>query len=196
MTTHLAVHHAWTTRGRRAVLAALAALPLIAAGCSSGGGGGGVASLSASAGASTSAAPKAGALAYSQCMRRHGVPSFPDPDADGRLQLKMGPGTGIDPNSAQFKAAQQACKALQPTPPAAVQQRNYDALLKFAQCMRKHGVPGFPDPTADGGLILKAKPGDSSLDPNSPAFKRAQQACQQYMPGGKGGPAGGSDGQK
>jgi hypothetical protein len=67
----------------------------------------------------------------------------------------------------------------------------YDALLKFAQCMRKHGVAKFPDPNADGGLTIGSTKGDS-LDPNSSVFKAAQQACQHLMPGlGKPGGGGG-----
>jgi hypothetical protein len=44
-------------------------------------------------------------------MREHGVANFPDP-VDGRLQLR--PGSGVDPSSAAFKAAETACKALAP----------------------------------------------------------------------------------
>lgn len=165
---------------------------LLAAGCSSGGGGGkGVASLGAgSASASHRAGSgKADPLKYSQCMRAHGVPKFPDPGPNGELRIAAGPDTGIDPNSATFKAAQQACKALEPTPPAADRKKMYDALLKFAQCMRKHGVAKFPDPNPDGGLRITSRKGDS-LDPNNAVFKAAQQACQHLMPGGKGGAGG------
>jgi hypothetical protein len=52
--------------------------------------------------------------AFSQCMRDHGVSEFPDPKPDGRMLLKAGPGTGIDPESTEFKAAQKACGKLQP----------------------------------------------------------------------------------
>lgn len=45
-------------------------------------------------------------------------------------------------------------------------------LLAYARCMRTHGVPNFPDPRATGGLVV---PNDINTD--SPAFKRAQQAC-------------------
>lgn len=45
------------------------------------------------------------------CMREHGIDKFPDPGADGTVNLG---GTGIDPGSAGFKAADQACKDLQP----------------------------------------------------------------------------------
>ncbi|GAA1862239.1 hypothetical protein [Actinomadura bangladeshensis] len=52
--------------------------------------------------------------AFSTCMRDHGVSEFPDPKPDGTMRLKAGPGTGIDPESAEFKAAQKACGRLQP----------------------------------------------------------------------------------
>ena len=120
-------------------------------------------------------------------MRAHGVPKFPDPQGDGGLRLSAGPGTGIDPNSAVFKAAEQACKQFRPVPSAAERQRGYQAALKFAACMRAHGIRKFPDPQPnDGGIRIDAHAG-SSLDPNSSLFKTAQEACQKYLPGGKGG---------
>ncbi|GAA1559427.1 hypothetical protein GCM10009804_15330 [Kribbella hippodromi] len=53
-----------------------------------------------------------------QCMRENGVPKFPDPDANGGA-VKMDPDSGIDPQSAEFKAAQQKCRQYQPTQPSA-----------------------------------------------------------------------------
>jgi hypothetical protein len=55
------------------------------------------------------------ALKFSQCMRAHGVPNFPDPSFSGggvKMTLKAGGATGIDPNSPQFKAAQKTCQSL------------------------------------------------------------------------------------
>lgn len=59
------------------------------------------------------------ALKFSQCMRSHGVPDFPDPEFSHgggavRIQLggKKGGPSGIDPNSSQFQAAQKACQSL------------------------------------------------------------------------------------
>jgi hypothetical protein len=58
------------------------------------------------------------------------------------------------------------------------------AMLKYAACMRSHGVPSFPDPTFSGGRVnLRLSPGISS----SPQFKSAQQACQAQGPQGFGG---------
>ena len=50
-------------------------------------------------------------LALSQCMRDNGIANFPDPGPDGGLLLD---GTGIEPDSPQFKAAQEACRDLRP----------------------------------------------------------------------------------
>ena len=57
-----------------------------------------------------------------------------------------------------------------------------DAALEFARCMRSHGVASFPDPNPGHGFQFPA-----NLDPESPAFKSAQQACKRYLPD-KGGP--------
>jgi hypothetical protein len=53
--------------------------------------------------------------------------------------------------------------------------------LKFADCMRSHGVPNFPDPGPGGGIQISA---GSGINPKSPAFQAAQNACFKYLPGG------------
>lgn len=49
--------------------------------------------------------------------------------------------------------------------------------LRFAQCIRQHGFPDFPDPAADGQTPVSPPPGfdKSNL---SPAARAAIQACQ------------------
>jgi hypothetical protein len=55
---------------------------------------------------------KADALRFSQCVRSHGVASFPDPDSTGRIP---DPATvGIDQGSPRFQAANQACRRYRP----------------------------------------------------------------------------------
>jgi hypothetical protein len=49
---------------------------------------------------------------YSQCMRDNGVPKFPDPEPGGGIAIEGGP--GLDPNSPEFKAAEEKCKTLLP----------------------------------------------------------------------------------
>jgi hypothetical protein len=59
-------------------------------------------------------------LKFSRCMRTHGVPNFPDPPAGGGgPKIEIEGGSGIDPNSPQFKAAQRTCQPNLPTPPGA-----------------------------------------------------------------------------
>jgi hypothetical protein len=53
--------------------------------------------------------------------------------------------------------------------------------------MRAHSVPGFPDPV-NGHLNLEVTKG-GPLDPHSPAFKSAQQACKSLAPAGLNGSA-------
>jgi hypothetical protein len=173
------------TRLRRAVplAAALAGVAILAAACSSG-------SASPGAGAgSPGRSAKTNALAYSQCMRAHGIKNFPDPNAQGQIALNAGPGTGIDPRAPQYQAADKACKSLMPASPLspAQQAQIKAANLKYAQCMRAHGIADFPDPNGQGQIQIQVKPG-SDLDPNNPRYQAASKACQQYQPGGgKGG---------
>jgi hypothetical protein len=56
--------------------------------------------------------PKEALLAFAQCMRDNGVPDFPDPVNDG---INLG-GTGIDPNTPEFKDVQKVCEPLLPQP--------------------------------------------------------------------------------
>lgn len=62
--------------------------------------------------AAQTAEAKAQALAMAKCMRTHGVPNFPDPQfqnaPDGGVGVRLG-GTGIDPSSPAFQAAQKDC---------------------------------------------------------------------------------------
>jgi len=197
--------------------AILAAVALVAAGCGGGGGSPGVASVAGSAtGATTTendpgSAGKAlggsrggpsgghfqigmnvgtgpGGAKFSDCMRKHGVTNFPDPNSDGVISISSG--MGIDPQSPKFQTARQTCDKLLPNggkPTPAEQAQHQQELLAYSKCMRAHGVKDFPDPT-NGGLQIRVGPG-SDLDPDNPTFKGAQQACQKDLPFkfGKGG---------
>jgi hypothetical protein len=162
-------------------LATLAAVPLLA-GCGSHGSPA-VAHLSSSSTSASrsSTAPTSGQpspVAYAQCMRSHGVINFPDPTATGAFTRG-----NLDPNSPQYRAASQACHSLQPagtnlstSGAGPVSPQRQAQLLAFARCVRSHGVPNFGDPTAQG----LAPPG---IDPKSPAFEAAFQACRRLLPG-------------
>jgi hypothetical protein len=58
------------------------------------------------------------------------------------------------------------------------------AYLRFARCMRSHGVSDFPDPiTGSGGHPgFRLEGGSSSgLNSNNPAFQRGIGACQHIL---------------
>jgi hypothetical protein len=175
--------------------AGAACLVLLTTGCSKSSRGPSVAALTTPTAAASSpvgsdSAPasssppkgEAGLLAYSQCMRSHGVPDFPDPVGNS-LQLRASQGSDLDPTSPQFVAAQNACKALQPGggPGGTVSAAQQANALKYSACMRQNGVPSFPDPVfSNGGAQLKI----TNIDPNSPQFVAAQKACQSLQPFG------------
>jgi hypothetical protein len=168
---------------------AVAAFSLLAAGCGGGKGAAGVASVaSTTTTATTTATTQTGLLAFSQCMRSHGVPSFPDPQrfVGGNVKLTMHQyGTG----SPHFQAALNACSNLLPNGGPTSQQTAQQARtqladeLSFARCMRSHGVTRFPDPTAQGELSVEMAQAQG-IDVHSPAVLRVVQACLPASHGG------------
>jgi hypothetical protein len=76
-----------------------------------------------------------------------------------------------------------ACSSSSPgsTPDAGSSPVTTAELLKFAQCMRSHGVKNFPDPV-NGGFSFSGV-GPDSVDPSSPAFQAAKAACIHLVPG-------------
>lgn len=71
--------------------------------------------------------------------------------------------------------------------PTAATSSRYEQALKYSECMRAHGLAGFPDPSASASgrvnLIILAGAGNR-IDPSSPAFRSAQQACAKLSPPG------------
>jgi hypothetical protein len=132
----------------------------------------GCASASSPSSASGTGSNDTLALKFAQCMRAHGVPNFPDPGRPAADQ------PGINQQAPAFQSSEQQCDKLTNNPepkrsPASKSQRL--AALAESECMRKHGVPNFPDPTflSSGGSSVNL----NGLNPQSPAFKQAQAAC-------------------
>jgi hypothetical protein len=162
----------------------------------------GAAALSAACGVANPFTPAAATsnkqdqlLKFAQCMRQHGV-NMPDP-VNGAIRITVTPAPGQSPGAdgpiqgnSQFQAAQNACKQYAPNGAnggRGPSQQQLDQVTKFAQCMRDHGIP-MQDPKASGGGI-QFQGGGPGIDPSSPQFQQAQQACQKYAPGGpNGGP--------
>jgi hypothetical protein len=122
------------------------------------------------------------ALKMSQCMRAHGVPSFPDPtESSGGegLSVSKSPGSqvitvaGVAFTGPAFEAAAKTCHfGPGGGPHPAISEAQKKALVHFAQCMRAHGIAGFSDPIfPPGGGIEESRP-----DP-SPAEQHAAATC-------------------
>jgi hypothetical protein len=125
----------------------------------------GSSSRSASNGADTRPTKREKAEKFAECVRSHGVPHFPDPDATGNFNF------AVDVSAATFTTAVNACKALQP-PGTLSSHRSVtqqSAALRFAACVRANGVPDFPDPVNGQPLIdtdhipSSNKPGGMSI---------------------------------
>ena len=178
-------------RGRRraGALAVAAAVAVLATACGGG-----------SDPPSASAPTYAQVLALAQCMRSHGVPTFPDPDTSGGYTLTSNGsiegagGSSIDIDSSQAQAAYGDCRHLLPGGPSISQleqdvqqakQRQEQALpemLKYSECVRSHGVPTFPD---FGQSAQSPAPGNSGpINLNSPQVQAALSACQHLLPSG------------
>jgi hypothetical protein len=144
---------AWPATARiAAAIIATAALALPAAACSS-------PSSTGSGGSANSSS----AVSFARCMRSHGTPSFPDPSSGGALPKTSPQRLGV--SSSQLNAAHRACQHLLPSAesvqqqtqqcmltgdcPRALVRQILTAELKFARCMRSHGVPNWPDPSID-----------------------------------------------
>jgi hypothetical protein len=120
------------------------------------------------------------ATKYSECMRANGVADFPNPNAEGQF-----PYGGVSVSKATWQNAVGACTNLQPpawsadTGRTATQQ---DAALKFAQCVREHGVPDFPDPATAGDPLIDTSKMRGDVSAGSiPELKPAVEACHAFF---------------
>jgi hypothetical protein len=122
-------------------------------------------------------------------MRSHGVAEFPDPPPSGKLAVPSAQSLGV--SSTQFQAAQSACQRLLPNggngmSHAEVQQE-WTEFRSFARCLRRHGVPNWPDPSnrsaTDPRPIFRIQPVDptSSIDPNAPQIRSKLHDCDSLL---------------
>lgn len=122
-------------------------------------------------------------LAYSHCMRAHGVLNFPDPNSSGAFPKVSAQQLGV--SSTKFQAAQSQCRYLLPNggsgPSETQVQQIMNGMLKFAQCMRSHGVTNWPDPVVDAGgnpeFYLNGR-----INQNSPQIKSKIHECVHWIP--------------
>ncbi|GAA0503253.1 hypothetical protein Ade02nite_36130 [Paractinoplanes deccanensis] len=102
-----------------------------------------------------------------QCLRDKGLTRMPDADLtpEGYLQFPPQDGYNWKDDLRTRPAIIEACKAIEDRYPANAfrprQQFSADDLRKlaeFAECARRNGLPGFPDPNAQGEFDLGGTP--------------------------------------
>ena len=178
-----------------AVIAAAVSL-LLAAACGGNRSGIGSSGPAYVSGSTTSASN----VAYSACMRSHGVPNYPDPDSSGQLPKPDAHHLGV--NSTQLQATQQACQHLLPNTgrainvgsvqqcmeaddcPRALVQQVLTQERRFAQCMRSRGVPNWPDPVTDsqGRPVFAISISKEGFNPYSKPIWAKGNQCSHVMP--------------
>jgi hypothetical protein len=189
--------HALAARTAAATIG-IAALALLAGACS------GSPSPAGSDAAHNTATSEnsASAVAYSQCMRSHGVPDFPDPPSSGVVPKGSAQEFGV--SSSEYQAATRACQHLYPTTdgsiqlcettgdcPQAVVQQGLSVMRRYAQCLRAHGVPNWPDPTIDSEgrpFFDVSGAGITYQYTHSASFESKDRQCERLIGGSAGVP--------
>lgn len=186
-----------------AVTAAIVAAALTLAACPGGSSGGpGMASANSSR-RSGSPSPDPGGstdqqsmVAFSRCMRTHGVSRFPDPLPGTGGSLPKLDLARLGVSTSGFRAANRSCQQWVPGATStsivgleqcessavclpAETRRLLNAGLRVARCMRAQGVPNWPDPVADslGRVAFAISISRDGFDPNSPQLSSRENAC-------------------
>jgi hypothetical protein len=181
-----------------AVLALVALIAVISAGCGSntssetGTGSSTGTTSSTRTGSSTGTTKKLTArdkaVKFSECIRAHGVSDFPDPDENNQYQY------GVSVTPAVWTKAVSACKALQPPGTLSGKRtpKQQSASLRFAQCVRDHGVKDFPDPVNGEPIIDTYKIPSSNKPGGMAILNAATHKCGSVLgaAAGRGGAAG------
>jgi hypothetical protein len=154
---------------------ATTALALLAAAC-----GGSPSSIGTGDSSNAGGSTNSHQVAFASCMRSNGVINYPDPNSSGGIAKESAQQLGVSGSTLQ--SAQNACKHLLPNggngPNQAEIQHVKELGLRFAQCMRSHGV-ALPDPDGSGRI---PDPASIGIDQGSPQFQAANQACGKYRP--------------
>jgi hypothetical protein len=168
-----------------AALALVAMVAVISAGCGGTGSSGetsGDTSTTAPAG-HTIATARDKAVKFAECMRAHGVPDFPDPNASGELTIDaVANGSSVDTSTAAFEQAMSGCKDLEPPgfTGGKVTPHQRTARLEFAQCIRDNGVKDFPDPADDEPLVDTRRIPSSATEGGMSILNAAMRKCGDF----------------
>jgi hypothetical protein len=125
-------------------------------------------------------------LAFTRCMRSHGLPDFPDPNANGHGFGNQQQQQHEESNP-HLATAYSDCRHLLPSAPSSSGNKvvpSQTQLVRFSQCMRSHGVPDYPDPNPD--VSLRTELAQLGINPDSPQFQATLRTCDRLVPLGGG----------
>jgi hypothetical protein len=150
--------------------AVLAMVAVISAGCGSH-------APPQTGGGSKTATKRSEAVKFAECLRENGVRDFPDPNAKGDFVY------GVSVSPAVWKQAVGACKDLQPpgTLSAKRSPEQQKEGLKFARCIREHGVKDFPDPINGEPLVDTNRIPSSATNGGMTILNAAMQKCRDLV---------------
>jgi len=171
--------------GRRRRGAAAALIALLAGALAACGGTGGP-TVSQSPGTMSDEQIMAIVREHGECVRSHGVPDFVDPTLENGRLKGGGPPEGADDTTVD--AAMLACKEIWARLPATVVQGDppptaaeIEGMRRFSACVREHGIPDWPDPSADGIFPIRNTPLETALKTDQGQV--AVKACKQHYEG-------------
>jgi hypothetical protein len=170
---------------RRAPAAALPAAALTAVALAACGGGGANTNTSSASGAPGNGAHMA--YEYATCMRNHGLAGFPDPIIHTSAN-SVSVGIRVTPaitSSPKFGSAQKACAGILPQAGSGGSSQGGPSraeFVAFAECLRSHGYPTFPDPNSQGQLN-PAEIQQAGINVNAPGFLPTARGCLPALKG-------------
>jgi hypothetical protein len=166
-----------TLRPLAAALLALSALGLAACGEDT-------PSAAGSAGAKDKA--RQAELNFARCMRGEGI-DMPDPSPNGNRDVRIGGDSGISPE--EFEEASKACEKYRRSSSRQLteeeQQEFREMALAHSRCMREHGIDMADPVFTEHGAQVRVEGGSGKPNPEDPKFKAAEEACSQFMKGGR-----------
>jgi hypothetical protein len=168
------------------VLAMVAAISAISAGCGSNApsetdtaSSSGTASRTdtAGSGANKKLSARDKAVKFAECIRAHGVSDFPDPNAQNQFEY------GVSVTPAVWNKATTACKDLQPPGTLSSKRtpKQQSASLRFAKCIRENGVKDFPDPVNGEPLVNTYKIPSSNKPGGMDILNAAMHKCRNVL---------------
>jgi hypothetical protein len=109
-----------------------------------------------------------------KCMRNNGFPDYPDPIEDEGTWVIPQPAADLPPPPECLELFR-AAKGREPQRQLSAQELTQRR--KWADCIRKNGIPNIPDPDSNGNFQLPPEMRPINKQPN---WTEAREACRSF----------------